>query len=442
MAPVAKPSTPNERAFNLIFSVFIEEMLHLQLAANMSNLLGFKPDFTSPALQNDKFGWICYDSTIIPHILDFKDCKAPYNEQNNGSQIELFLAIEETLEEARKHIAPDKVGRYFEPAPFDWWTPEMKEVDLPLFGSIGWMYTCFWDYLEIKYTDVTSLLDILTKDTNGNLIQRDELLDHYEVFTEVKSVIKENGYETWDTWHAQSGNEWKASMLNPENVTSDYNIPTAEEVAEALNELKSTDFDNNYNLLSQAAVGTIKGITTQLNDYWIGKIKQFPSPAMYGSGDRVSICWAVTGKVPKLWEDIDNAPNDILNHGCQGMDLLRKPTADDTCAAVEIYHSCKGSNTCKAQGGCGFVQNSDGGGNCSQSLSPTTKSVEGTCGLPTVSGHGGCAVPISASQLFPDPGASGSFVMQLFDFGDAPDFNSEPLEQMSYEKEDAVYDIA
>ena len=33
---VADPKTPNERAFNTVFSVFVQEMLHLQLAANMA----------------------------------------------------------------------------------------------------------------------------------------------------------------------------------------------------------------------------------------------------------------------------------------------------------------------------------------------------------------------------------------------------------------------
>src|SRR5688500_7161867 len=35
-ATTAHPRTANEKAFNSIFSVFIQEMLHLQLAANMA----------------------------------------------------------------------------------------------------------------------------------------------------------------------------------------------------------------------------------------------------------------------------------------------------------------------------------------------------------------------------------------------------------------------
>lgn len=562
LGPSRIPDTGNKKAFNLIFSVFIEEMLHLQLASNMASSIGVIPSFTSPLLMNDKYGWLCYGTpsnptSVIPHVLDLKDTTTYENvgvqlDAMNAKQVELFLAIEETIEEGEKHLKPEAKSKYFEPAPFDWWQPEYNETKLPLFGSIGWMYTCFWDYLEITYDDGTNLLDILlssnhiseqrdefNKETAGHplpeypfvdatidsqndvklqimnainaiteqgeggsvaeLIQArwsiqmplqrvaepfrpsEEALkkdypytndegkkdpsktsgqatarihaaaqDHYEVFTEVQEIIKTDpDFQTWDQWHADSSNKWTADMLNPSGAASKYNIPTADEIAAALNELKVVNADDNYRTLSLAAVGTIKGITTQLDEYWKagGKVSQFPSPAMYGSGDRVSICWAITGKVPMLWEGIDKPARGVLNHACQGMDLTKMPADSDTCAAVEIYHSCKGSNTCKTEGGCGFVQNSEGGGNCSSSKVVNTG---GGCGLPLMSapannkcgGNGGCAVPISASQLFPTPGKGGSFVMQIFDYGDAPDFQTSKLCEMPYKEGEPVYDVA
>src|SRR5687768_6750350 len=57
MAPKAMPGTPNAQAFNLIFSVFIQEMLHLQIASNIATALGVQPSFTSLVLQNEKHGW-------------------------------------------------------------------------------------------------------------------------------------------------------------------------------------------------------------------------------------------------------------------------------------------------------------------------------------------------------------------------------------------------
>jgi hypothetical protein len=51
-------------------------------------------------------------------------------------------------------------------------------------------------------------------------------------------------------------------------------------------------------------------------------------------------------------------------------------TGDNACAAVEIFHTCRGSNNCHAQGGCGFVQPVSGGGNCGSAV-VTRGGVEG-----------------------------------------------------------------
>ena len=74
-ASTAEPRTANEKAFNIIFSVFIEEMLHLQLAADIATVIGCPLIFTSSALQTPDNGWTCYgpDKTAIPCILDLKD---------------------------------------------------------------------------------------------------------------------------------------------------------------------------------------------------------------------------------------------------------------------------------------------------------------------------------------------------------------------------------
>jgi hypothetical protein len=69
-ATTADPQSANERAFNIVFSVLIQEMLHLQLAANMATAIGVTPNFTSTALQSDIHGWTCYfpGNSIIPHF--------------------------------------------------------------------------------------------------------------------------------------------------------------------------------------------------------------------------------------------------------------------------------------------------------------------------------------------------------------------------------------
>ena len=54
-------------------------------------------------------------------------------------------------------------------------------------------------------------------------------------------------------------------------------------------------------LLSENPIGAIAGVTTVLNDYWNAAIQAkspvtFPMPSMVGSGDRMAVCWAVTGQ--------------------------------------------------------------------------------------------------------------------------------------------------
>lgn len=572
----------NPKAFNAIFSVFIAEMLHLQLASNICNALKVQPSFTSPALQNGHYGWTCYgdDKTVIPHILDFKDTVAPYDSLKvkldavNFQQIQLFLAIEETEDKTEAILKPDPEVRrkYFPTVPFAGWTPESTETDLPLFGSIGHMYQCLWDYLSIRYSDDTSLWDrvfapgALQQDVfNGNSgpwsghmpeypgmntvidstnarLAQSQLLDmidgitsqgegkgivaeikariglplravpknyqpdaaaleadypsyttdgkparhsadakarvsygaddHYEVFQKVAGMLDTGAILTWDTWHA-TGGKWTEAMLQ----TADYAnnkyqevLPPAADIAGALNNLKTDPNGSNYDLFSQAAAGAVAGITKVLNAYWQNPAGGFPYPSMVGSGDRTSICWAIFGKAPKLSLGAEPRQEGVLYHACQGLNLdaAQGDVSDPAhCAAVAVYHSCRGSNDCKAEGGCGFVQSVQGGASgCSTKLAysfPGRRQkgdtahplgAENLCSGPTppvtsyvsapsdnkCATYGGCAVPISASQLFPAPPTAGT-VMALNDFP-APDYTPQSMGDMPYSHGESVYDVA
>jgi hypothetical protein len=616
--------TSNEKVFNNVYSVFIEEMLHLQLASNMASTIGVTPCFTSTALQNDSYGWHCYspetNNNTIPHILSFHDCNKtidgidprlqPYFKSHypgkslqdmqvkldamNDTQALLFLAIEETEDDAHKLIQkkywdtsaadfePVDVGgkrpKYFEPAPYNWWQESYTEGNLPLFGSIGYMYQVYWHYLEIEYDDGSSLLNLLVNDVQS--IQRDEFntnkgskqypgiaaeiniagtdidkiklqlinninaitdqgegdkvvgsildtwgdqqwaksylkaqqfklesngvdeefqpdpqsltalypgyndkgivdgvsgsayariynraKDHFETFEDCLQLILKNTasttpkgerYVTWDVWHKENENTpWTAAMLNPNNTQSKYSLPSAEDVASALNNLGAAGkVSATHEIFSLSAVGTLKGLTTALDKYWNGDSSEFPGPAMGGSGDRVSICWATTGMTPDLITGIENPHKDNLYNACQGMDYMASSPVDVDMAKmpdVVTYHSCKGSNSCMAQGGCGFVQSDAGGGNCSQSVVKQSANTAG-CGAPDIksapadnkcASFGGCAVPISASQLYPDQTESNP-MMKLYSFEKSDDgYHSKDAKIMlSYEKGDGVYDIA
>lgn len=172
--------TPNQQAYNTMFSVFIQEMLHLQLAANLAAVLGVTPKFLNGTiLENSDGGWSCYgpDNTTIPHIIDLKDTNNFASStvnlgELNQEQINLFLAIEQSHDAALADIKPEALDKYFPAVPFTNWTAWSKEADLPLFGTIGWMYNSLLNYLSIEYTDGETLWEKMF--SAANLInQRD-----------------------------------------------------------------------------------------------------------------------------------------------------------------------------------------------------------------------------------------------------------------------------
>jgi hypothetical protein len=567
-SPARDPaSSANAAAFNHFFSVFIDEMLHLQLASNIAKALGVMPSYNSKGLVDGSYGWVCYgpDNTVLPHILDFQDTIEGYNDIKvkldalTVEQNRLFLAIEENEEDAKKIIDPDKVGKYFPSAPFENW---QVGDDLPMFGTIGWMYKCLWQYMEIVYDDGTSLFEnvfnrgtlerdlfnasssyhkpeyprmptmasgeisvpsamenILNminaitdqgegagvaewirrmrgllqyapvegqfrpdeealnfdypnytdtgvqNDPSGNKVARSQNggLDHHDRFLAIDALLKAGGVVTWDQWHA-AGNKWTAEMLmtNEQDYKANtWNLPPAEDIAAALNNLKADEA--NYKVFSQAAAGSIAGITRVLGGFWTAETTGFPSPSMYGSGDRVSICWAVFGRYPDITAGIAAKTPGELYHACQGLEL--SGTRGDTCAQVEVFHSCRGSNTCKAEGGCGFVQVQGQSALCGHKvlldhLNPTRPlqgQVQATGKLYSApsdnkcASFGGCAVPISASQLYPVPDSTHPDEkvgwMDLFDFVGQTAQPEEIKDGMRkvlqrFEVGERVYDIA
>ncbi|HEX8284140.1 MAG TPA: ferritin-like domain-containing protein [Pyrinomonadaceae bacterium] len=561
-SPARDPgASPNAAAFNLFFSVFIDEMLHLQLASNVAKALGVMPSYASGALVDANYGWVCYgpENTLLPHILDFRDTVEGYNDIKvkldalTAEQNRLFLAIEENELDATKIIDPDKIGDYFPAAPFESW----KVGDpLPMFGSIGWMYKCLWQYMEVVYTDGTSLFEYVfnrgtlerdlfnanssyhmpeypkmptmasgevsvrsamenilnminaitdqgegqgvaewirrmrgllqyapvegqfrpddkaldfdypnytdtgvQNNPSGQKVARSDngMLDHHDRFTAIDKLLKEGGVVTWDQWHA-AGNKWTPALLktNEEDYKANkWNLPPAEDIAAALNNLKGQA--GSYDIFSQAAAGAIAGITRVLSGFWTDETTGFPSPSMYGSGDRVSICWAVFGKYPDITKGVSAKQTGQMYHACQGLELFG--TSDPKCAQVEVFHSCRGSNTCKTEGGCGFVQVQGQSQLCGhkvllEHLNPT-RPLQGQAqasgklySAPSdnkCASYGGCAVPISASQLYPVPDSTKPdekvAYMEVYDFV-GPKADPKKIGLMRYEEGDRVYDVA
>ncbi|PWF42897.1 ferritin-like domain-containing protein [Massilia glaciei] len=565
LSTTAKPENANQKAFNIIFSVFIQEMLHLQMAANLATAIGVAPSFTGTELQSAEHGWTCYGPTltVIPHIADLTDTESYQDvrvnlEDLNDNQCRLFLAIEQPEQQAREQLrrAAGSTGRYFPSVPLAGWTPQKTAADLPLFGTIGYMYECYAQYIGMEYTDgqtlwqklydnnsvqqdmfnvadpkvghpkaeyphfATSLsaaerdggqsgsfnkaidmmcaitdqgegsaagikrykrsamlqavlpdyredraaleLDYPTFTNDGQAApSRDAAAradsaadDHFERFGQVRDLLPQ--ISTWKQWHA-AGNSWTKEMLvNPlyDPAKAPKNIPAPEEVAGALNRLKAAGPDS-HATMSKVSNGAIYGITSILDGYWLDQSMAFPYPSMVGSGDRMSICWAVFGRAPDLAVGVAQPDKERLYHACQGMNLdTDHPEPDPAaCAAIAVYHSCRGSNGCRAQGGCGFAQIDIPG----KPVAPATPDLgaQNLCGggpTPPPGGFysapsdnrcatfGGCAVPISASQLFPNPAPE---QMLVYDFGPGPEHRFAPLKQtMTFALGENVYSKA
>ena len=571
MATTAEPGSANERAFNTIFSVFIQEMLHLQLASNVALAIGVTPDYTKSALFGDHNNWTCYgpDKHMIPGIVDLRDTTTYENIPVNlgpldETTIDLFLAIEESHETASTNLKPvfrKPDGKYFPTVPFRNWTKTSTE--LPLFGTIRAMYQAYYDYLHLTYQDGSKLFDHMyvggDKLSQGDLFNKrssthmaefpdihltipkgtsaaDALpmvldmmnaitdqgegsqlksrtagagalgdvlqpyqpdaealnsnypsfnadsqptpsadaaarvdnggQDHYERFLEIKTKLLKD-IETWKDWH-DAGHRWSAKDLisnEHDNADNPHPLPTADRIADALNEMK--DKAGVYKpLISKAASGAIYGITSKLEAFF-QQGKAFPYPSMVGSGDRMAIFWAVFGEAPDLSLPLDELDTSShLYHACQGLalDPSAAITGLDGLPVVDVFHTCKGSNACRTQGGCGFVHDADqsGGGGCGGSCSHVALSQNdpeyagNLCGAPTppkdngpysapgdnkCSSFGGCAVPISASQMLPKDGQ-----MKLFAFEKGQDgYHSTALDKddwLTFSKGELVYDVA
>lgn len=305
--------------------------------------------------------------------------------------------------------------------------------------------------------------------------------DHFARFKEVRRLLHDGGILTWDK-AGKAGNWTAADLTTPDfdPANNPYGLPAPDQIATALNNLYAEPVRaESHQKLSQAVVGAIKGVTTVLDQYWNPGAASisFPYPSMAGSGDRMATAWAAMGMTPDLSQGVPAPNTHIVNHTCQGLDLHAPDgIGTNSCALTQVYHTCRGSNLCKGMGGCGFVQASTGGGNgCSAATRGTTseptpgkpqgggcsavgvRAKGGLCGTPTPTpsgttytapsdnqcgGFGGCAVPISACQIYPVSGT-----MDLFQLEPAPEANAggyKPVKfgTMPFNKGDKVEDVA
>ena len=206
-------------------------------------------------------------------------------------------------------------------------------------------------------------------------------------------------------------------------------------MADALNAVAATRARRRTTrLLSQASIGAIAGVTTVLDKYWNASAQAtaavpFPFPSMAGSGDRMAICWAVFGKAPDLSIGLDPPQHGVLYHSCQAFDY----TATDRTPAPTSARRSRCSTRARARtaarrrAAAASCNRSAAARNCSTKVMADTaigmRTFGGGCnpfagpaysapGDNKCATFGGCAVPISASQLFPKTGTMDLFVVQ------------------------------
>jgi hypothetical protein len=439
--PNPNVSSANQYAYNAIFSVYIQEMLHLQLASNLCTAVGLTPQF--PALDYTKFG------TTIPCIGDLRKVKG-YEDVEvrlgplDRNQIKLFLAIEMPDWEANDdaHLRPTT------PFPTD---ASGKPVIPSEFGSIGHLYHCIQQYFDIVYDDKTTLWEKLF---TANSVQVDmfnfksgsaqhpsreyphfpvtiasdasakqarktaqemitAILDQGEG-AQANSVVpsrfvpaeqkmekdeskgnavvraqwdKQSHYDrfalvaSWldmiETWPTWLASRPEAGAWTANDLLMEPNQATPAEFEAAQARALAMNDPTTPPEIDNALSHSYCNLLAAIESSWSDAKISFPAAAMQALSTRVATVWA-TGGSPSF---TPVTPTVISNnaHACQGLDPNSPGT--NSCANA-VIHTCAGSNSCANQGGCGY---------------PPSRSLPD---FNSAAGNGGCGAPIPDAQIF------------------------------------------
>lgn len=169
LEPTADPKTPNEKAFNSVFGVFIQEMFHLELTLNLASAIGVAPDLQRLLLDSDK-RWTCYGKCHheIPFIFDLEDADDPHVKElkvelgpMDRQRLLLFSVIEQPETEAKQSWAKGLRKKHGNAKYLDYrwrkripgWTADTPIGELPKFGTIGNLYHYYAYYAGLTYND-------------------------------------------------------------------------------------------------------------------------------------------------------------------------------------------------------------------------------------------------------------------------------------------------
>lgn len=448
MKPNYQVSTANQYAYNAIFSVYIQEMLHLQLACNLCTATGYTPQLS--AMDYTKFGSKIPCIGDLKHVTGYQDVVVKLGPLDHN-QLKLFLAIEMPDWEAND----DKHNRPSVPFP----TGADGKPEMPKdFGSIGHLYHCIQAYLDLEYDDKTSLWDKLFV---PNSVQVDMFnfksqaaghpnkeYPHFPVTFEAGTSAKEARKTAHDIIAAilDQGEGAQANSEVPnrfvpaqERLEKDYSknnalvraqwdkqshydrfalvyswldmietwpkwiasskTPSAVWSADDLLLDPSTATDDEKAAAAARATAMNTASTAIEVDQALSHSYCNLLQAIESSWTDSKISFpaaamqALSTRVATVWATGGTPsftpvnPNNIGSngHACQGLDPTQPGL--NSCANA-VIHTCAQSNSCANQGGCGYPP---------QGSLPDYNSQ---------AGNGGCGAPIPAAQVFHDTGAS------------------------------------
>lgn len=408
---IAAPSgNASQKAFNDILSVVIQEMLHVELAANILNAVRTTADatpvkFTGEAAPDFSSGPACIDPSSIPSGITIG--LGPANE----NQTDLFIWVETDRPE-----------------------PGDPEAWRPQYESIGDFYTALEYGVRACWSDLyppqglgpaPTAEQLRQKADWGEVAQRNKsgFMEHFETLGGDPTAAESYSfsiqiYGTPADALTRAEAAMKAIALQGEGAGADHEVPPPfvpsagppieialdrESHLERFLNLKkllgdiavhSTDSSSSDPSMFQRALNQSYSSFLESLETAFGSQDPVGLEAMRGLGNRTLQVWQNGGTPAYTWEDPSSAydPTGARElHACQGLNTCAGKgvngsgtTKGDGDCATAWYHTCGQANMCKGQGGCGYPTDKN-------NPDPNQNSAKG---------NGGCGTPIPDGQVF------------------------------------------
>jgi ferritin-like protein len=422
----------NQYAFNNILSVAIQEMLHVELAANILNAVG--PE--TPLKPGDT--WVKFTDEWASNYYAAPACLAyaPLPEgvtlglgPMNINQARLFQWIE-----------------HEDPVP-----PGDPEAYQETYTSIGDFYTSLSYGLKVCWGELYPPRGKKYKDpknpTADELLQKDDWgstmmfmnVPWFEIPAEFSHYLNQLKANDQDGMYKFSIRVYgppadaltrteaaiAAIKVQGEGAGSGKDVPTkyvpetGDPIEIALDRL--THWERFTTILKMALEGKVqiysgrtpeslpllRDLEKALNQSYSSFLASLDSAfnstgtvgldAMRGLGNRILQVWQNGGEPDYKWlnPDVAHDPKGQLGlHACQGLNVCAGQGVNNTGSlagngdcATGWYHTCGGSNMCKGQGGCGYAPTKEK----NWQPDPNANSCEF---------KGGCGAPIPVGQVF------------------------------------------